>query len=399
MNKRGWIFTFLLAGAILAWVVSLGLRVRADRQAGLQTAPTVSATASAAASPESPRSEYGRLTEASASPGTRPADSDRPALALRNAAAAAQIRAMSAPPRDKPPLSTPGVAGRGLSVAGTVTELESGEPVTDATVTLISSRTGQPVQTYTDEDGSFVVSGCPPEPHILVVTSPDHVPDRRTVTPESTGMHLSITLSQGLSVAGRVTDVAGHPLVNVRVEVPTAGRRTFTDAQGEFTLDRLEPRPQNIVFNESTPPYHVAECDGVQPGGEPIDVVLGWAPATVSGRVVDLESGSPQTSFTVMVDSYDLSTDRPVGTEIETLSDPEGEFEVALAEPGRHRVSVRVGASPIVEREVMVTQAGQRFRDLVFEIPSFDPIATASALDAERPSAEAQSLASVEGGS
>lgn len=379
MSPRAWLFALLCAGAILTATIVAGLRTRAERVGAL---PGQAAATGHSTSAESLRHALASLRLVHPpKPNTAPAASS--ALAARG-----QITQRSSAEEGHGAQRGPAIGlaegdlGRvreseppdqglmgGYPLDGAVTDEVTGLPIAGATITLIHGTTGQPVQTTTGEDGRFCLAGCPPDPHVLVVTSPDHLPARRSVTPGPGCDTLAIALSAGLNIEGRVVDVAGHPLENIRVEAPAAGRRTQTDALGRFTLERLEARPQDLVFTETKPPYQVTERLDVEPGGASLEVVFGWTPAMVEGRVVDQVTGAPQTAFTVTVDSLDLSTGQPAEPRVESLLDEDGHFAITLERPGHHRVLVQAGEGPPVARDFLVTHAGQRFTGVVFEIP------------------------------
>jgi protocatechuate 3,4-dioxygenase beta subunit len=157
--------------------------------------------------------------------------------------------------------------GTGL-LSGTVQD-ETGHPVENASVVLLSQTTFSMVEAYTDESGDYAFTGLKNDSYIVEVYSDGYLPEfydnvyssqeatRITVADSSVITGIDFTLGRGGSISGIVTDSAGSPLEGVYIQAST----TLPDSIDPF-LDLLPGGYFSGVSDENGAYQIVALPDG-----------------------------------------------------------------------------------------------------------------------------------------
>lgn len=144
--------------------------------------------------------------------------------------------------------------GAGGEVEGTVVDAR-GRPVADAVVrvgagrldTVIGGPDGAaptPVQVWTDTAGIFAVAGVAPGAQPITVRAAGLAPWRGAcVVVASASVRMAITLAEGATVSGFVTDEEGAPIADVLISVGESGdlaeSRARSGADGSYSLTGL----------------------------------------------------------------------------------------------------------------------------------------------------------------
>ncbi|MCC6694289.1 MAG: sigma-70 family RNA polymerase sigma factor [Candidatus Hydrogenedentes bacterium] len=130
---------------------------------------------------------------------------------------------------------------------------------------------------------------------------------------------------EGLVIAGRVTDEDGIPLEGIMVQALHGmhPRDAHTQADGTYRITQLEPGVYPLMALDNK---YQNEQQSVESGTEGVDFVLRRR-GTVSGRVVDGETGEPLKSFEVyqmggVASTVDSSNERW----FDRVEDAEGRF-------------------------------------------------------------------------
>jgi hypothetical protein len=176
-------------------------------------------------------------------------------------------------------------------VQGIVIDSSTGKPLVGVTV-LLRERGGTALQVVADtrEDGTFAFSNLPPGSYLIEATRAGYVPVRilerdttapvLTIAPGQSPSRISITLTPGAVVYGRIIDDKGEVVVGAVIEAlktthenglgrRTVVRRAATNDLGEYRLFALLPgeyviratRPSlgaaSLAFNNiETPPIY-----------------------------------------------------------------------------------------------------------------------------------------------
>lgn len=149
---------------------------------------------------------------------------------------------------------------------------------------------------------------------------------------------LQIVLAPGASLSGHVTDSAGKPIANARVEFDSyLGKTDYqaqTDSLGYYRIDRVIPGlyKGNVKdISDSRKTIEVAQ-------GEAATLDFGSAETTITGRVT--VDGAPLSGGRVQLDSGEESTwDSAVSAQTDV--DKSGMYQLRGIPKGSHRVVVR----------------------------------------------------------
>ncbi|MCI0587782.1 MAG: carboxypeptidase-like regulatory domain-containing protein [Planctomycetes bacterium] len=258
------------------------------------------------------------------------------------------------------------VLGQGVAIAGKVVD-ESGIGVAGARVQAIPPEwTPEVVRLEyglcrTDAEGRFRISSLEPGPHHLRATKDGLLAkDPEPLVEVKGGEETSVTLvlTAGRHVAGRVVDEAGRPVggatVTARPDWRSArgaggamrrtpfSQRAETGPDGSFRLTGLGEGPYEIVA--SRPEVATAERRNVAEDLEDLEIVLP-GPTGVAGTVEDAASGSPVRRFTILLHRIERSAGS-IGRSSEgsrAFLDEEGRFRFAGLRPGEYGVASRAG--------------------------------------------------------
>lgn len=236
----------------------------------------------------------------------------------------------------------------GGRVQGRVVEKGSSKPIASFQAGISTSRGGggfvmmapPQLKSFTNEDGSFVLENVPPGATNVVAQAPGYSGGRVNVDVEEgkTVSDLVIELDTGVKLTGKVTGPNGAALSDATVQIqpsPTGQfarsgsmRRAVTDANGEFTLDSLDPGEE--TFEISHPKYLATSKTVTLKGREMrMDVQLSGG-QRVTGVVVT-DSGMPVAE--AEVEAFTASgggTDR-------VRTNASGQFEFQSLGTGRYR--------------------------------------------------------------
>lgn len=220
----------------------------------------------------------------------------------------------------------------------------SGQPVKMAQVTALSLDPDQLLRTtaFTGDDGRAVIRDAVGLPLRVLVEAPafaewtqelEHAPEK-----------LSVDLSSGVSIEGRVTAVRGRRDVDgATVELFADGHRrvALTDANGEYRFSDLTPGKIHLTVTH--PEFATAELDvEVTATGrvdrpfdvDPIDLA---EPGSIDGHVVD-KSGEPVSGARVGVGAVNAYL--PVGAPPDGTATTQGDgaFHLSRVRPGTFTV-------------------------------------------------------------
>ena len=256
-----------------------------------------------------------------------------------------EMRALTAPGRDVL-IEIPS----GIRVSGRVVDKATRKPVPSFQAGISVSRGGggmvmvapPQLRAFTNDDGTFVLENIPTGAVNLVATAPGYAQARMNLTLED-GKPLSdveLELDPGTKLIGKVTGPDGSALSAVTVRVApgsgsgminlgSMGKQTVTDANGEYTLEALEPTDENIEFSHNK---YIGTRKQISVKGREVrlDVQLS-AGQRVTGVVVT-ESGAP-------VADAEIEAMAGAGAFRTARSDANGAFVFESLSPARYRFS------------------------------------------------------------
>ena len=274
-------------------------------------------------------------------------------------------------------------------VSGVVVNTVTGEPVPRALVDVnvpverkradgITEFNAKRLAVMTDGSGQFSLEGVPAGRYAIGVRKPGYIteweyrarPQQQTeVGPGAAGSVRVVLVPQGV-IAGHVTDVRGHGLAGIMVQVQTSviseGKRTWqqagvanSDEDGEFRVSSLKPGDYLVRFGpmaqeglferpemetgmpvEYWPNARTATAAGVvsvRPGETfEADVALREQRLLkVEGEVVGVPEGDGGTACQI------LNEDREDVTLGQNVVRQEGRFSLRVAGPGSYTVDCR----------------------------------------------------------
>lgn len=187
-------------------------------------------------------------------------------------------RGLSIAPGDRAVLSF--VLSGGVSLAGTVLDDDTGEPVAGAEVRLGTETLAVVARTaITGADGTFRFAGLEDRAHRLSISDDIHVPEIGIEA--SPGAILRIRLSRGASISGIVVDADRRPVANAAIEVLGSGARGLPITVGATaSIAASAGVPGRLEVTEYVPPIPLVP-------GESMGSPLGSEPSLASnaGRV------------------------------------------------------------------------------------------------------------------
>ena len=219
------------------------------------------------------------------------------------------------------------VMKRGLRITGTVRD-SSGAAVGNALVLAgqFYSRTpspeAEPIEDATTartvRDGTFSIGGIPSGLQQILVLADGFAPAQSAVTLADETTMVDFVLDRGRTVTGRIVDEARNPIANARVGVedwkmPNAyrrplGRVVVSQSDGRFAIPAM-PRQGSlegfVSGRKGKERSRLSIQFGIMPGADDVGDVPLYPYPVIVGKVVDAETGTPITKFTVTDGRYD----------------------------------------------------------------------------------------------
>jgi len=262
------------------------------------------------------------------------------------------------------------------TVAGTVTDFETDDPVVSATIAFSPDIPGTTVSVagITDKDGQYTVGGIPTGNVVVKATADAYVSEERKilVVQDAGGAGNAdedFTLAGSAStatVSGRVTDlISRDPIEGASVEI--ADRDPVeTEADGSFEVTEVSVGNQSIIVTKAG--YDPAtRTITVTPGMADVSIELAPteaapppSPATITGTVT---VRNRQDSSGVTVKAVRTSDGATLG---ETLTDAGGNYGLFVP-PGTYRIEVSLDTVSI-SKTVTLQGAGRVLTGVDFEI-------------------------------
>lgn len=260
----------------------------------------------------------------------------------------------------------------GATLSGTVRD-DAGRPVKGALVRAEGDQPwNAPPAERTDEKGEFVLAGVSPGDYTVVARESGRAPGIAAAVVEPEGEStVSLTVSDGGYVTGRIVDPEGRPLAGrARVlgfedrGLPSFASDILTveaKADGTFALGPLPLGALGIAV--SAPRYAARHVEASVPAvGRAVDLgdVALDSGLAIRGRVRDREGAGIEGALVRAV-----GRQGGVEGEAEAMSGPEGRFDLSGLRPGRHRVSA---STPGRAETSVPAEAGGEPIEIVLEL-------------------------------
>jgi carboxypeptidase family protein len=246
---------------------------------------------------------------------------------------------------------------QGQPIAGTHIEIDSRRSLPDFAELEIGETTSRRVTS--GADGTFIIRDAPEGHAVLVASHRGYVPsdsiDVEIPQPDDSG--ITITLSKGATVAGKITSSAGHALEDASILVASETRASSLE-DGSYEVSGV---PLGNVTVEVT----AACCKSVTR-----DVVVTAGPNVVD---IELESGSrvAGAAFDANEDPVPAaairlsSSQRGRGLGVyDTYTDADGRFELASVPAGDYRLQAAKEGFAVSAAPALVAVSGADITDL-----------------------------------
>ncbi|HET6201702.1 MAG TPA: carboxypeptidase-like regulatory domain-containing protein [Planctomycetota bacterium] len=262
------------------------------------------------------------------------------------------------------------VDDRGNAIHGAMVRLE-GEHARE------SGTHGSPLDS-TGPQGAFRIGSVVPGKYKVSASAPQTLRSQELeveIPPDGGREDLRLVLPRGRFLAGRVLDPGRLPArgatVRARIDeeawrrehgrsgMPAVSQEATTDSRGSFRIEGLEGGP--FILEASYEKKGYVEVRGIEPDADGIEIVLG-APGSVSGRVLDADTGEPVRRFIVrpMRVVRQGSGGSGEGGNEEPFDSASGAFELSGLKPGVHDLTFR--AEGFLETTVELIEVGEGTR-------------------------------------
>lgn len=224
----------------------------------------------------------------------------------------------------------------------------------------------------TNAQGEYEILNVPPGNRTLTVMADGYANVQMSglVFRGEKGIERSITLEIAERITGTVINQEGAPVPDAQVQAicfSSSTRQcrelTATDESGQFTLERLAAGQYTIAV--AAEGYRRASEPRVQTGESGLIIEL-VRQATVSGRVIAIDTGQPVPQYTVRLrQTYPQQTVTTPVTEKQTFEKEDGSFTLTAAQPGTYLVEALAdGYAPSYSESFRMVQ-GQSITGIV----------------------------------
>jgi 5-hydroxyisourate hydrolase-like protein (transthyretin family) len=298
------------------------------------------------------------------------------------------------------------------TVSGKVTV--KGKPAAGIVVGMRLARPDESSSSYkakTDQEGVYhiakVTSGnylvAPVAPNFVIAEAGNNPQGQTVVITENENVDgINFDLTPGGVITGKVVDSEGHPVIEERVMVMPADERDqrrpvinnsgmATDDRGVYRLFGMPAGRYKLWVGDPrvrsrrrlTPTFYPDVNDAakagiveVKEGAETnkIDITVGEAPQgySVTGRIVDGESGNPVAGVFVQLNRIEVNGSSGSNQYLDTQSDAQGKFRLSNVGPGKYDVNIYPGedSNVRVDAPVKFDLIDQDVSDLVIKTSS-----------------------------
>ncbi|MEH7320268.1 carboxypeptidase regulatory-like domain-containing protein, partial [Priestia megaterium] len=231
------------------------------------------------------------------------------------------------------------------SLSGIVTDAQTGSPLAGALVQVFVVGTTIPVKsTLTDGTGQYLISGLEEGEYRVVISADNYgtQPFRVVLTPGEQEILNAALTPNPATIQGTVTDAqTGTPISGAGVVTVIAGSgiiiaSTQTDLNGNYIITGLSPGSYDVVFSANNFASQTSTVHLTPNEIEIVNAALTPDPATVSGRVVNVETSIPIANALIQA----FTTEGTFVTS--TLTDVDGQYTLTGLPEGTFTISASV---------------------------------------------------------
>lgn len=223
------------------------------------------------------------------------------------------------------------------TIAGTVTDAVTTNPILGATVRVYSGQTLEGTAT-TDVNGDYSITGLAPGVYTVEASATDYQSASQgasVVSNVTTTVDFALDPDPG-AIEGTITDaVSLAPIAGATVTVlqgVTVVGSALTDANGDYSISGLAPGSYLVVATATN--YQTGFSGGIVTSNTitQVDIALSPLPGSLSGTVINSFNSDPIPGAVIAV--YSGST-----LVASTLTDSNGDYSISGLAPGNYNVT------------------------------------------------------------
>lgn len=257
--------------------------------------------------------------------------------------------------KQRPPQSETGVAG-------VVVDELTGEPIVGA---QLFGGVSDPNYALTDVKGSFTLTGLRPSADAYICIIAPGYTSKRIIQPVIAGQirkGIRIRLGRGSRVAGIVSDVHGLPVGRAEVETfHFTNRPVFTDAEGRYEIDGLNPLVDQYLLHVTHPNYPaISTAFTPGPVGQAVQVDPVLKPGVAISGTVTNAAGEPLNGVKVA-----NTTSGAMWNCLRSRTDAQGSYTLKNVDVGEFVLwAVQRNYAPFVHKTTLLEAEGDLHLDI-----------------------------------
>ncbi|MEI2325688.1 carboxypeptidase regulatory-like domain-containing protein [Priestia megaterium] len=227
-------------------------------------------------------------------------------------------------------------------IQGTVTSLESSQPISSASVVIRALSPAGPIvaTTVTDQNGFYQLTGIAPGSYTVIMSGPPIFGSETISIMLDSGeieiVNLTLTNLPG-SVQGKITDEAGIGLTNVLIQLfdeqGSLVRRVQTDNNGNYFIRGFTPGTYKITASQQGFQNAFTNFNVGPEGVATVNLVLLTRPGNINGTIRNAVTNQPIPGAVIQLFPNQSLT--PIAT---TVADQQGNYQFVGLQPGNYRI-------------------------------------------------------------